>query len=588
MRTASLLTAALALTIGCVDPTPNTDGAGKADPVDPDDPAAHEVPSEGTTETGLEAVDDAIKAWMRATCTGAVTFALGFHGETIVSRGYGYKSGPPNPICGKPGDEFSGVGAVTPDTPMRLGSNSKAITAAITRIVLQQKLASLGRPTTDAEVESLLVFDPDLDLVSPNLRRVVQANAAAAPVTCPTGQSGTPVIPGGKVDPRWQTMTVGHLLGHRSGLPRDVNMVASKLAAIRGISSLGELEQEAELAGAGQAVRESLAKAVPNAHFLRPQTLEEYIIGNTDVCLNFSPGGPLPTIPEDFDPYSNIGFGLLQHIAEHVSGRSLGAPLGEADAHPETLLAQFSETRLGITIGSSSKYGIYAAQPILGVRDVAEPSYRAWDGTTLQGTGPDLKRPYCVWNEAAKTCDATPFLTGTVRYHWKWINEPVPVGYENERILPGAGLLVAEAPLMLKFLAKYWVSGGGATPYYGRERATNPSTATHAHLGALRGTDSTVAQFMGDVIDYYAVPRKDGELDLATFQALELKPADALKCVLPKGLDMVLTANQHDDQVCATDGQDACNRRYMALRDVVKEALCKVSWMKVNPQLTSN
>ncbi|MBX3221364.1 MAG: serine hydrolase [Labilithrix sp.] len=587
MRFSTLATSVLVLTFfACKDPNPSNDGAGDSKPVDPNDPAAHEVPSEGTTQSGLEGVDDAIKAWMRSTCTGAVTFALGFEGEPIVTRGYGFASGPPNAVCGKPGDEFSGIREVGPNTPMRLGSNSKAITAAVTRIVLKQKLASMGRPTTDTALESLLVFDDALDLVSPRLRRAVQGAAATGSASCVSVPGGSRVLPGGQIDPRWQSMTVGHLLGHRSGLPRGGNPITAKLPTIRGIDTFAKIEAEAELAGASAPVRESLASAVPNAHFLRPQTLEEYLLGNLDLCLDFSPGGPLPPTP-GFDPYSNIAYGILQHVAEHVSGRGYTAPLGAPSEHPESLLAQFTSTRLGFDKGVESKYGMYAGQPILGMHDVAEPSYRGWDGKSLRGMFADTKRPFCVWNDESKSCDTTAFTSGNVRYHWKWKNELVPVGYEIEGFSAGPGLIVTEMPLMLRFLAKYWVNGAGAVPFYGRERATNPSSSSRWHIGALRGTHSVVAQFMGDSVDYFVVPRKEGELDLATFQAYPTDAKPDASCVLPKGLDMAISANQNDDQVCATEGSGACAFRYMALRDVVKEALCKVSWMKVNPKLAT-
>ncbi|MBX3188939.1 MAG: serine hydrolase [Labilithrix sp.] len=591
MRSTFLLAAiAVALagtSVGCQDPNPSDEGKGEAPPVDPNSPEGQNIPSEGETTSGLEAVDDAIKAWMRATCTGAVTFALGFDGKPLTAKGYGHKYGPPNAACGKGSDVYTNALDVMPETPMRIGSNSKAITAAIVRIVLKQKLAALGRPTTDAEVESLPVFDADLDLVSARFRRAVSSNLATGTAACTAIDGGvSEIVAGGRVDPRWTSMTVGQLLGHRSGLPRGGNPVTAKLAAIRGIDSLEKLEAESALAGATPTTQSALDEKISGARFIRQSTLEEYLVGNVDLCLTYPPGGPLPAI-SGFNPYSNMAYGILQHIAEHVSGRTLTAPLGAPGDHPESLLAQFNETRLGFTKGVRSKYGIYAAQPIINLRDLAEPSYRGWDGQSLVGKFADVKRPFCVWNEGTSTCDTSAFTNGSVRYHWQWKNELVDVGYENEGFAAGPGLIVVEAPLMLKFMAKYWVEGAGSVPLYGRERATSPSATTRWHLGALRGTDSTVAQFAGDQVPYFVVPRKDGELDLATF---EKYPADAppdAQCKLPKGLDMVLTANQHDDKACAGQSTTVCAYRYMALRDVVKEALCKVSWQKVHPQLAA-
>jgi len=125
------------------------------------------------------------------------------------------------------------------------------------------------------------------------------------------------------------------------------------------------------------------------------------------------------------------------------------------------------------------------------------------------------------------------------------------------------------------------VSGAGNTPFYGRERASNPTTQTRWHIGELAGTHSTVASFNGAWVDYYPVPRKtNGELDLANFDPVWTKA-----CKLPAKLDRALAANQVNDAACAATEGAICSERYMALRDVVKEALCEVDWSKANPIL---
>src|SRR5690606_13972196 len=116
------------------------------------------------------------------------SIAIGFGGEPLLARGYGYKAGPPTAGCATEGDPFVGGPTVKHDTAFRVGSNSKGITAAILRAVLKQKLAAEGRPATDADVEALLVFDPETNLVSRDLLFAVRSAA--------TGGGAGPCVPG--------------------------------------------------------------------------------------------------------------------------------------------------------------------------------------------------------------------------------------------------------------------------------------------------------------------------------------------------------------------------------------------------------
>jgi hypothetical protein len=479
--------------------------------------------------------------------------------------------GPPNPICQTPGDPFVGKHHVGPNTPFRIGSNSKTITAAITLTVLKQMLASKGLPATDQDAMNLKILDPSNDLISARLRRVLSAAPTGAGIACNGNVTGD-----GRPDPRWKDVTVRQLLTHTSGLPRDEHSVTSQLARIRGFSSEADLAADETAIGATQAARATIEGPGGHGHFLRLQSLEEVLIGNADLCFQFDPGGP---IPENVSSYSNLGFGLLQHIAEHVSGRPLTAPLAEPEKHDESLLAQFLSTRLGITKGVESKHGIYMSQPIKSLRDSAEPKYRGWDGNTMNGLFSDRKRPWCMWDDETGQCDGTGYDNGSYRFTWDWANAQVGVSYTSPAYFAGAGLLAVELPLYFQYMSKYWVSGS-----YGRERTEAPSNASHWHIGELVGTHSTAAQFMGDAVEYYPVPRHpNGDLDLSTFTTTWTEDSPTEKCVLPKNLNMVLATNQVSDFQCGTS---ICGTRYMALRDVVKAALCKVDWLKVKPEIT--
>ncbi|MBX3197135.1 MAG: serine hydrolase [Labilithrix sp.] len=584
-RLSLAIVSALALgasSLGC-DEYVQGEGAGEAHEPDPSNPAHHEVPTVGDTKSGLEGVDDAVKAWMRATCAGAVSLSVGFGAKPLLSRGYGKMEGPPSILCqDKHGaDKYQDLGWVMPDTPFRIGSNSKAITAAIVRDVLKKRLAEKGRPATDDELEGLLVFDPDLDLVSPRLRRYVMANLAVAGVACesPVDEAnGRPVVSGGKVDPRWLDITVGQLLSHRSGLTSDGNSVYRKLPELRGLVTAQDLDDAELQTGAPEEAKQALRGARADARFVPRVTLEEYLLANTDLCFAFDPGGQ-PPAGDKRRGYSNLAFGVLEHIAEHVSGDPLAAPLGWDELHGSSLLGKFMKEKLGVVYGAGSKHGIYLSQSIREQRDPSEVSYRWWDGTRIKGQVADVKRPHCAYNHVFEAVKCNDFIAGHARFNWDWKHERVDVSYERDAIMTGAGLFAAEMPLYQKFMARYWVSGGPTRMYYGRERAANPSSITVAHNGGLSGSFSAVRQFVGADAEYRAVPRKDGELDLASLT----EGTPKLKCKLPSGLNLALATNQSHDSACG----DACGIRYEALADVVQEALCKVDWTKVSPQIAN-
>lgn len=581
----SLMLASLIVGTGCVEPYKQGYGAGTGIEPDVSNPKHGEVPAEGTAKKGLEVVDDVIQQWMGATCAGAVSISLGVGETPLLARGYGHKDGPPNVNCQlfHPDDPlFVESEKTTPNTPFRVGSVSKPILAAVVRDVLKGYLAELGRPATDAELESLRVFDPALDLVSPLLRRALVNPATVVdgkPVCIAWEQqpNGERIVAGGGVDPRWADITVGQLLSHRSGLPREGNFPYTNIGEVRGVTTVAAFEEQEALSLAPEHARTALTAKGGGARFIPGATLEEHFAANANLCFAFDPGG---SPPEKSSGYSNLGFGLLQHIAEHVSNTRFAAPVGADAVHGSTLLGRFVKEKLGVSKGQESKHGIYFSQPTVADRDPAEPEYRMWNGQSIFGYRWDRKRANCSFVASEGRLDCSLFVSGGSRYHWGWEEKPVQVSFENEGFMPGVGLLAAEMPILQRFIARYWVSGDAALNYYGRERATNPSPRTHEHHGALDGSIATVLQVNGDV-RYTPYPRDpDGRV---VFGAI-VKDMPTTTCKLPTGLNVALAANQSGDASC---NGDSCIPRYEALRELVKGALCEVDWLKVNPQLAS-
>ena len=70
------------------------------------------------------------------------------------------------------------------------------------------------------------------------------------PMTCVAPQpleNGSPVVGNDRVDPRWLDVTVGHLLSHRSGLPRGGNSGYRKIGRVRDRAPSAKLDNEESL-----------------------------------------------------------------------------------------------------------------------------------------------------------------------------------------------------------------------------------------------------------------------------------------------------------------------------------------------------
>jgi CubicO group peptidase (beta-lactamase class C family) len=127
-------------------------------------------PITGKAVAGLEAFDRAMLQFMKERNIPGGTLAVSKDGKLLLSRGYGFS----DRDWKKP---------MAPDTPMRLASIGKSITAAAIRKLVREDKLSL-----DTRAFVLLDVKPP---------------------------------PGAKVDPRLKQITIGHLLDHQGGWDRE-------------------------------------------------------------------------------------------------------------------------------------------------------------------------------------------------------------------------------------------------------------------------------------------------------------------------------------------------------------------------------
>ncbi len=223
--------ACLAVLLSCGEPT--TPPASP--PVTP--PAQPEMPISGAAVPGMGSYDQTITDFMRKHAIPGGAVAVMRDGKLIYARGFGYA-------------DVENKTPVQPDALFRIASVSKPITsAAILKLVEEGKLK----------------LD---DRVAPFIAHLTPA-------------------PGATVDPRWEQITIRHLLNHAGGWDRT-----------KPNGGFDPIDRPAIAAAAVNAPAPASA-----------ETLVRYMKG---MPLDFDPG-------EKF-AYSNFGYIVLGRVIERVSG----------------------------------------------------------------------------------------------------------------------------------------------------------------------------------------------------------------------------------------------------------------------------
>jgi N-acyl-D-amino-acid deacylase len=196
-----------------------------------------EIPISGAAVPGMESYDQTITDFMRKHAIPGGAVAVVRDGKLVYARGFGYA-------------DVANKTPVQPDALFRIASVSKPITAAAI-----MKLVEEGKLKLD-------------DRVAPFIAHLTPA-------------------PGATVDPRWEQITIRHLLNHSGGWDRDKPN-----------------------GGFDPIDRPVIAAAAVNAPApASAETLVRYMKG---MPLDFNPG-------ETF-AYSNFGYIILGRVIERASG----------------------------------------------------------------------------------------------------------------------------------------------------------------------------------------------------------------------------------------------------------------------------
>jgi N-acyl-D-amino-acid deacylase len=349
--------------------------APTAPPVSPavTPPAQPEMPITGAAVPGMGSYEKSVRDLMQKYKIPGGAVAVVRDGKLFYARGFGYA-------------DVENKKPVQPDALFRIASVSKPITSAAI-----MKLVEAGKLTLD-------------DRVAPLIAHLTPA-------------------PGATVDPRWQQVTIRHLLNHTAGWDRDKPN-----------------------GGFDPMFVPALAASAVNAP--APASAETIIRFMKGMPFDFNPG-------EKF-AYSNFGYAILGRVIERLSGMpyenyvrsSVLVPVGAnrtqqgktriADALPDEVRYYYPGAGVSWPLVQSvfpgegmvpANYGGYYLE--------ATDSHGGWVSSTIdllrfmvsvdgRGSPPDILSPALI---AEMTSDGAPLCAdGTCYYAGGWNVRPVQEG----------------------------------------------------------------------------------------------------------------------------------------------------------------
>jgi N-acyl-D-amino-acid deacylase len=395
-------------------------------PVTP--PAPQETPITGAAVPGMGSYDQIVPALMQRYAIPGGAVAVLRDGKLIYARGFGYA-------------DAASQTPVQPDALFRIASVSKPITG-----VAIMKLVEEGKLKLD-------------DRVAPFIAHLTPA-------------------PGATVDPRWEQITIRHLLNHTGGWDRDKPN-----------------------GGFDPMFRPAIAAAAVNAP--APASAETIIRYMKGMPLDFNPG--------ERHVYSNFGYAILGRVIERLSGMPYEEYVRARVLQPvgANRMRQ-GRTRMSDALPDEVKYYM-PGEPGMGLTAPLVPSVFPGEGTvpiTYGGYYLEAMDSHGGW--VSSTVDLLRFMTGVDGR----ANRPDILSAELIAEMTGNG------PAICPGGACYYAGGWVVRPTQG--------DATWSHGGSLPGTTSTLVRSYHNFSWVAAFNARsptgnfDGELDAALWNALAL------------------------------------------------------------------
>ncbi len=578
-----------------------------------DDPLATDVPMSGRGSPIFTELDITMRQLVKWRCAGAGVLAISYRGHRVYSRGFGKLRGSATPEEYRPGsadrcrDQWDPEAPITPpETPMRIGSISKGVVAAIVRPMVADRIAEQAPGSYLSELDVPLL-DPTIELLPASIRRFFHhpdscpegLDCLPPPVANP-GEVPPPEVPGfcdptESADRRWPVITIGHLLTHRAGLARSnaqwPEVMPEHVSTIRGYNSRADLEdahQRSREAFGAEAI-ETTRTLAARALGADPQTV--YFIGHhdqrdkmpVDQQLKVLAGRCLIDWPGHAKAYSNSGHTLLGRVIDHLWSEAHGGDLhysfagrlGHPEEHENSALAAFVRDQLEIDGGVESRHAIYGHQwyaPRQGLADEpGEPEFRRFEGSTYTPRWAPSYHFYCVWS--GDHCDTTYWDVETLRWRWDLSQGSVPhwAGMHSDNYASGG--LVGEASAMLELGNRFQIGRGIAS---GLPRpAWNYGTS---HSGSITGGYAFLGRHGGikNTVSLPPLDRKGRITDnFKNLEEREIQPE--------RGVAMYVAVSQQNDARCGSE----CEEAYSAIDDALRYTLTRIDWDDVRHLIDS-
>jgi N-acyl-D-amino-acid deacylase len=409
--------ACLAIVISC-------GGEPTTPPVVPPPPVQQEIPISGTAVPGMGIYDQAIPDLMRKFAIPGGAVAVLRDGKLIYARGFGYA-------------DVATKTPVQPDALFRIASVSKPITG-----VAVMKLVEEGKLALD-------------DRVAPFISYLTPA-------------------PGATVDPRWEQITIRHLLNHTGGWDRDKPNGGFDPMFVPGI-----------------------AAAAVNAP--APASAE--------TIIRYMKGLPLDFTPGERHVYSNFGYAILGRVIERVSGMPYEDYVRTRVLQPVGAnRTRLGKTRLSDALAGEVKYYL-PGEPGLGMTAPLVPSVFPNGGPVPVNYGGfyiEAMDSHGGW--VSSTIDLLRFMTGVD-------------GRGKRTNILGAGLIAEMTS------NGYPLCGGACSYATGWLIRPTQGEANWWHGGSLPGTTSILVRSYNNfawvaLFNARAGTNFDNELDAALWNAL--------------------------------------------------------------------
>jgi N-acyl-D-amino-acid deacylase len=413
-----------AVSVACLAVLLACDGEPTTPP--PAKPPAQEIPISGAAVPGMASYDQAITGFMRKLSIPGGAVAVMRDGKLIYARGFGYA-------------DVENKTPAQPDALFRIASVSKPITSAAV-----MKLVEEGQLKLD-------------DRVAPFIAHLAPA-------------------PGATVDPRWEQITIRHLLTHTGGWDRN-----------RPNGGFDPVDRPGIAAAAVSAPAPASA-----------ETLIRYMKG---MPLDFNPG-------EKF-AYSNFGYLVLGRVIERVSGMPYKEYVRARVLQPVGAnRTQQGRSRMHDALAGEVKYYL-PGEPGLGLTAPMVPSVFPGEGTvplTYGGFHLEASDASGAWVSSA--IDLLRFVGGVDGH-----------AHRPDILSPGIiAEMTGSGPAVCAGGGCYWGLGWVIRPTQG--------DATWTHGGSLPGTTGMLVRsyhnfsWVGLFNGRSLTPNSEAELDAALWNAL--------------------------------------------------------------------